>query len=48
MSDATTNLSMSRGRRSIKSLQKYQDMDWTTVRGKGKRGRRGRGYRPTP
>ena len=44
LSDTTANLSMSRGGRPIKPLQKYQDMDWKTIRGKGKRGRRGRGY----
>ncbi|KAL0740558.1 hypothetical protein Bca4012_082071 [Brassica carinata] len=44
LSDATANLSMSRGGRPIKPLQKYQDMEWITIRGKGKRGRRGRGY----
>ncbi|XP_018448228.1 uncharacterized protein LOC108819674 [Raphanus sativus] len=44
MSDATANLNMSRGGRPIKPLQKYQDMEWNTIRGKGKRGRRGRGY----
>ncbi|CAN6936160.1 unnamed protein product [Brassica oleracea] len=42
MSDATTNLNMSRGGRPIKPLQKFQDMEWKTVRGRGKRGRRGR------
>ncbi|CAF2068566.1 unnamed protein product [Brassica oleracea var. botrytis] len=42
MSDATANLNMSRGRRPIKPVQKFQDMEWKTVRGKGKRGRRGR------
>ncbi|CDY24257.1 BnaC03g42300D [Brassica napus] len=47
MSDATTNLNMSRGARPIKPSQKYQDMDWTRIREKCKRGRRGRGY-PTP
>ena len=44
LSDTTANLSMSRGGRPIKPLQKYQDMDWKTIRGKGKRSRRGRGY----
>lgn len=44
MSDATANLTMSRGGRLIKPLQKFQDMEWKTVRGRGKQGRRGRGY----
>ena len=44
MSDATTNLNMSRGGRPIKPSQKYQDMDWTRLQRKCKRGRRGRGY----
>ncbi|CAN7133169.1 unnamed protein product [Brassica rapa subsp. narinosa] len=35
--------SMTRGGRLIKPTQKYQDMGWMTVRGKGKRGCRGRG-----
>ncbi|CAN6880659.1 unnamed protein product [Brassica oleracea] len=48
MSDATANLNMSRGGRPIKPLQKFQDMEWKTVREKGKRGRRGRGnYLPS-
>nr|VDD58345.1 unnamed protein product [Brassica oleracea] len=48
MSDATANLNMSRGGRPIKPLQKFQDMEWSTVRGKSNRGRRGRGnHRPS-
>ncbi|KAF2541850.1 hypothetical protein F2Q68_00031568 [Brassica cretica] len=43
MSEATANLNMSRGGRPIKPLQKFQDMEWKTVRGRGKRSRRGRG-----
>ncbi|KAF2598707.1 hypothetical protein F2Q68_00012320 [Brassica cretica] len=43
MSEATTNLNMSRDGRPIKPLQKFQDMKWKTVRGRGKRARRGRG-----
>ncbi|KAF3538808.1 hypothetical protein F2Q69_00019200 [Brassica cretica] len=35
MSDAMANLNTSRGGRPIKPLQKYQDMDWNTIRGKG-------------
>ncbi|KAG2247313.1 hypothetical protein Bca52824_086941 [Brassica carinata] len=35
--------SVSRGGRIIKPAQKYQGNEWFTVRGKGKRGRRGRG-----
>nr|XP_018439490.1 PREDICTED: uncharacterized protein LOC108811880 [Raphanus sativus] len=34
---------MTRGGRLIKPTQKYQEMGWLTVRGRGKRGRRGRG-----
>lgn len=48
MSDATANLNMSRGGRPIKPLQKFQDMEWNTVRGKSNRGRRGSGnHRPS-
>nr|VDC98791.1 unnamed protein product [Brassica oleracea] len=43
MSDAMTNLNTSRGGSPIKPLQKYQDMDWNTIRIKGKQGRLGRG-----
>ncbi|KAF3575719.1 hypothetical protein DY000_02031926 [Brassica cretica] len=46
MSDATANINMSRGGRPIKPVQKFQDMEWKTVRGRGKRGRRGRGNYP--
>ncbi|CAN6842559.1 unnamed protein product, partial [Brassica oleracea] len=46
MSDATANLNMSRGGRPIKPVQKFQDMEWKTVRGRGKRGPRGRGNYP--
>ncbi|XP_013699951.1 uncharacterized protein LOC106403689 [Brassica napus] len=35
--------SMTRGGQLIKPTQKYQDMGWMTVCGRGKRGRRGRG-----
>ncbi|KAF3539248.1 hypothetical protein F2Q69_00024803 [Brassica cretica] len=35
--------SMTRGGRLIKPTQRYQDMGWVTIRGRGKRGRRGRG-----
>ncbi|KAL0645215.1 hypothetical protein Bca4012_043506 [Brassica carinata] len=34
--------SMTRSGRLVKSTQKYQGNEWFTVRGKGKRGRRGR------
>ncbi|CDY13146.1 BnaC04g26890D [Brassica napus] len=44
MSDAMANLTMSRGRRLIKPLQNFQDMEWRTTRGRGKQGRRGREY----
>ncbi|KAL0877680.1 hypothetical protein Bca101_027386 [Brassica carinata] len=37
MSDATANLNMSRGGRPIKPVQKFQDMEWKTVRGRGRR-----------
>ncbi|CAF2074773.1 unnamed protein product [Brassica napus] len=40
---ASCSLSLTRGTREIKPPAKYQDMDWKTVRGRGKRGRRGRG-----
>ncbi|CAN7062243.1 unnamed protein product [Brassica oleracea var. botrytis] len=43
MGEATADLNMSRGGKPIKPLQKFQDMEWKTVRGRGKCGRRGRG-----
>ncbi|CAN6911336.1 unnamed protein product [Brassica oleracea var. botrytis] len=43
MGEAMANLNMSRGGRPIKPLQKFKNMEWKTVRGRGKRGRRGRG-----
>ncbi|CAF2050584.1 unnamed protein product [Brassica napus] len=33
----------SKGGRSIKPTQKVQEMEWTNVRGRGKKGRRSRG-----
>ncbi|KAF8113139.1 hypothetical protein N665_0055s0004 [Sinapis alba] len=39
----TSGYNLTRGGRPIKPTQKIQEMEWTTVRGKGKRGRRGRG-----
>ena len=39
MSDATANLTMSQSGRLIKPFQKFQDMEWKTVRRKGKQGR---------
>ncbi|CAG7882742.1 unnamed protein product [Brassica rapa] len=39
----TSGYNITRGGRLIKPTQKIQDMEWTNVRGKGKRGRRGRG-----
>ncbi|KAF3533201.1 hypothetical protein DY000_02039679 [Brassica cretica] len=40
---ASCSLSLTRGTREIKPPAKYQDMDWKTVQGRGKRSRRGRG-----
>lgn len=40
---ASCSLSLTRGTREIKPSIKYQDIDWKTVRGRGKRGRHGRG-----
>ncbi|CAN6988746.1 unnamed protein product, partial [Brassica rapa subsp. trilocularis] len=39
----STGYNLTRGRREIKPTQKFQDMEWTNVSGRGKRGRRGRG-----
>ena len=39
----TSGYNITRGGRLIKPTQKIQDMEWTNVRGKGKRGCRGRG-----
>ncbi|KAF3547212.1 hypothetical protein DY000_02000851 [Brassica cretica] len=39
----TSGYNTTRGGRPIKPTQKVQDMEWKTVRGRGKRGRRGRG-----
>lgn len=39
----TSGYNTTRGGRPIKPTQKNQEMEWTTVRGRGKRGRRGRG-----
>ncbi|CAG7898300.1 unnamed protein product, partial [Brassica rapa] len=39
----TSGYNITRGGRLIKPTQKIQDMEWKNVRGKGKRGRRGRG-----
>ncbi|KAH0916215.1 hypothetical protein HID58_030661 [Brassica napus] len=35
--------SVSRGGRLLKRTQRYQEMEWHTVRGRGNRGRKGRG-----
>ncbi|KAF8083785.1 hypothetical protein N665_0751s0003 [Sinapis alba] len=43
--DSSTSFSLTRGGRSIKPTQKFQDMEWHTVGGRGKRDR-GRGNRP--
>uniref|UniRef100_M4E7A2 CCHC-type domain-containing protein n=1 Tax=Brassica campestris TaxID=3711 RepID=M4E7A2_BRACM len=41
--EPSSSLSLTRGGRETKPPSKYQDMEWKTVRGRGKRGRRGRG-----
>ncbi|KAF8119105.1 hypothetical protein N665_0001s0155 [Sinapis alba] len=41
--EPSSSLSLSKGGRETKPPIKYQDMEWKTVRGKGKHGRRGRG-----
>ncbi|CAF1704517.1 unnamed protein product [Brassica napus] len=43
VTEPSSSLSLTRGGREIKLPTKYQDMDWKTVRGRGKRGRRGHG-----
>ncbi|CAF2014369.1 unnamed protein product, partial [Brassica napus] len=43
VTEPSSSLSLSRGGREIKLPTKYQDMDWKTLRGRGKRGRRGHG-----
>ncbi|KAF3490411.1 hypothetical protein F2Q69_00056269 [Brassica cretica] len=43
VTEPSSSLSLSRGGREIKLLTKYQDMDWKTLRGRGKCGRRGHG-----
>uniref|UniRef100_M4CQT3 Uncharacterized protein n=1 Tax=Brassica campestris TaxID=3711 RepID=M4CQT3_BRACM len=39
----SSGYNLTRGGREIKPTQKFQDMEWTNVSGRGKRGRRGRG-----
>ncbi|KAL0741012.1 hypothetical protein Bca4012_082525 [Brassica carinata] len=39
----STSYTVTRGGREIKPTQKVQEMGWTNVSGRGKRGRRGRG-----
>ncbi|KAF3521304.1 hypothetical protein F2Q69_00049295 [Brassica cretica] len=39
----TSSYNLTRGGRPIKPTQKVQEMEWTNVRGRGKKGRRGRG-----
>ncbi|KAF2547773.1 hypothetical protein F2Q70_00021221 [Brassica cretica] len=39
----TSSYNLTRGGRPIKPTQKFQDMEWTNVSGRGKKGRRGRG-----
>ncbi|CAG7890525.1 unnamed protein product [Brassica rapa] len=41
--EPASSLSLTRGVRETKPPTKFQDMEWKTVRGRGKRGRRGRG-----
>ncbi|KAF2567447.1 hypothetical protein F2Q68_00024166 [Brassica cretica] len=41
--EPSSSLSLTRGGRETKPPSKYQDMEWKTVRGRGKRGRRGHG-----
>ncbi|CAN6823856.1 unnamed protein product, partial [Brassica oleracea] len=41
---ASSSYNTTRGRRAIKPTQKLQEMEWTNVGGRGKKGRRGRGY----
>ena len=43
--DSSTSFGLTRSGRPIKPTQKFKDMEWHTVGGRGKRGR-GRGYRP--
>ncbi|KAF3486458.1 hypothetical protein F2Q69_00055223 [Brassica cretica] len=43
VTEPSSSLSLTRGGREIKLPTKYQDMDWKTVRGRGKCGRRGHG-----
>ena len=42
INDATANLNMSRDGKPIKPFQKFQDMEWKTVKERGNRGRRSR------
>uniref|UniRef100_M4CRI1 CCHC-type domain-containing protein n=1 Tax=Brassica campestris TaxID=3711 RepID=M4CRI1_BRACM len=41
---ASSSYNTTRGGRAIKPTQKLQEMEWTNVGGRGKKGRRGRGY----
>ncbi|CAF1709151.1 BnaCnng04740D [Brassica napus] len=41
---AFSSYNTTRGGRAIKPTQKLQEMEWTNVGGRGKKGRRGRGY----
>lgn len=41
--ESSSQFSLTRGGRESKALIKYHNMEWKTVRGRGKRGRRGRG-----
>ena len=42
-SEHMSSLSLTRGGRETKPPIKFQDLEWKTIQGKGKRGRRGRG-----
>ncbi|KAL0646120.1 hypothetical protein Bca4012_044411 [Brassica carinata] len=41
---ASSSYNTTRGGRAIKPTQKMQEMEWTNVGGRGKKGHRGRGY----
>ncbi|KAF2558421.1 hypothetical protein F2Q68_00017834 [Brassica cretica] len=43
VTEPSSSLSLTRGGRETKLPIKYQDMEWKTIRERGKRGRRGRG-----
>ncbi|KAL0847629.1 hypothetical protein Bca101_020875 [Brassica carinata] len=41
--ESTSLLGLTRGGRESKPPIKFQDLEWTTIQGRGKHGRRGRG-----